>query len=180
MSNTLSEEALRIGDVVALINDVASRTNLLALNATIEAARAGEAGRGFAVMAGEVKSLAAQTADATTRIQAQIATLQAGTVHAVKAIGSVGETISAMTITTRAVAAAVEQQNFATSEIARNLQNAARGVERIKQAAAGVAGATSVTQGAASRVTREGAQINTLTDVISRSARALVVRLRAA
>ena len=62
-----SQAATRIGEVVQLINEIASQTNLLALNATIEAARAGEAGRGFAVVASEVKSLAAQTGKATER-----------------------------------------------------------------------------------------------------------------
>ena len=178
--NTLSEEVLRIGDVVSLINNVAGRTNLLALNATIEAARAGDAGKGFAVVASEVKSLAAQTADATTRIQSQIAALQAGTAAAVKAIGSVGATIDAMTSTTTAIAAAVEEQHLATDEIARSLQNAAEGVERIKQAVAGVADATQVTQRAADSVINEGEQVNTLSRAVSVTARALVDKLRAA
>ena len=64
--------ANKIGEVVHLINDIASQTNLLALNATIEAARAGEAGKGFAVVASEVKSLATQTARATEEIGGQI------------------------------------------------------------------------------------------------------------
>ncbi len=178
--NALSDEALKIGDVVALINDVASRTNLLALNATIEAARAGEAGRGFAVVAGEVKSLAAQTANATTQIQAQIATLQSGTAAAVRAIGSVGETISAMSTSTATIARAIEHQHAATNEISSSLQGAAEGMQTIKQAITGLAGATAATSQAAERVTKEGEEVGTLTQAIQTTARSLVVKLRAA
>lgn len=72
----LAEAGTKIGEVVHLINDIASQTNLLALNATIEATRAGEAGKGFAVVASEVKNLATQTARATEEISTEITAMQ--------------------------------------------------------------------------------------------------------
>src|SRR5205807_3727615 len=84
--NALSQAAGRIGDVVKLITAIAEQTNLLALNATIEAARAGEAGRGFAVVASEVKALASQTAKATEEISTQIGAMQSATNESVGAI----------------------------------------------------------------------------------------------
>jgi uncharacterized protein YoxC len=89
----LSKAASRIGDVVELINTIAEQTNLLALNATIEAARAGEAGRGFAVVASEVKALAEQTSKATGEIGQQITGIQAATQDSVNAIKEISGTI---------------------------------------------------------------------------------------
>ncbi|MGD1887694.1 MAG: methyl-accepting chemotaxis protein [Cohaesibacteraceae bacterium] len=128
---SLSEAAQKIGNVVGLISDIAEQTNLLALNATIEAARAGEAGKGFAVVASEVKSLASQTAKATDEISTQIKEIQTSTDEAVEAIRGIGDTMEEVNRTTSAIAVAVEQQGSATSEISRNVSDAATGTGQV-------------------------------------------------
>jgi len=127
----LSQAASRIGDVVKLITAIAEQTNLLALNATIEAARAGEAGKGFAVVASEVKALAAQTAKATDEIGTQIASMQSATQDSVAAIKEIGGPISRISEIAGAIAAAVEEQGAATQEIARNVGEAAKGTAQV-------------------------------------------------
>jgi methyl-accepting chemotaxis protein len=127
----LAEAAQRIGEVVNLINDIASQTNLLALNATIEAARAGEAGKGFAVVASEVKSLATQTAKATEDIASQIAQIQEATGEAVSAIGTISGVIGEISEISTAIASAVEEQGASTREIAANVQQAAAGTQEV-------------------------------------------------
>src|SRR5436309_10145290 len=88
---------------------IAARTNLLALNATIEAARAGEAGRGFAIVAQEVKSLAGQTARATQDISQRIEAIQAVTHRSVEAIQGISHTIGHLDRFSGRIASAVEQ-----------------------------------------------------------------------
>src|SRR4029077_18897250 len=109
----MTEAAQRIGDVVRLINEIASQTNLLALNATIEAARAGDAGKGFAVVANEVKSLANQTAKATEDISAQISAIQSATRQAVQAIRGIGGTIGEISQISTSISTAVQEQSDA-------------------------------------------------------------------
>ncbi|GMP10133.1 methyl-accepting chemotaxis protein [Bradyrhizobium sp. TM239] len=135
----LDQTASRIGEVVKMINAIAGQTNLLALNATIEAARAGEAGRGFAVVAGEVKNLAAQTATATEEISRQVEEIQGATGQAVTAIRAIGGAISGIDEKMTAIAAAVEQQRAATTEISRNFQQAAQGTREVTDTIGSVA-----------------------------------------
>lgn len=134
----LSQAAGRIGEVVQLITGIAEQTNLLALNATIEAARAGEAGRGFAIVAQEVKALAAQTAKATDEIGKQILGMQSATQESVDAIKEIGAVILQISDVSGVIAAAVEEQGAATREIARNVQMASDGAGRVGSAIADV------------------------------------------
>ena len=141
----LSATANKIGEIVGLINSIASQTNLLALNATIESARAGEAGKGFAVVAHEVKNLAGQTARATEEIAAQIAAVQDGTREAVAAIQAISGVIDRLNEMSTTIASAVEQQGAATAEIARNVDQAAAGTREVSITITGVAQAAAET-----------------------------------
>ncbi|SDA10857.1 methyl-accepting chemotaxis sensory transducer with Cache sensor [Methylobacterium sp. UNC378MF] len=152
LMQVLSRGTDQISEVVGLISGIAAQTNLLALNATIEAARAGEAGKGFAVVAGEVKALATQTARATKTIATQIAAIQTETQQAAESMRTIGGTIDAMRTVALSVAAAMEEQGAATSEIVRNVTQAAQGTQAVSTDIADVRQAARETGAASSQV----------------------------
>jgi len=127
----LSAAATRIGDVVGLVSTIAGQTNLLALNATIEAARAGEAGRGFAIVAAEVKELAGQTAKATDEIGRQIDAIQCATNSAAEAIQDITAQIHAMGGVTTRIAGAIDDQGVTTQDIVRSMSEASGGTDKV-------------------------------------------------
>ncbi len=151
----LAEGANRIGEVINLINDIASQTNLLALNATIEAARAGDAGKGFAVVANEVKTLANQTAKATQEITEQINSIQDETKAVVSAIASVSQRIVGIDDVTASIAAAIEEQTAATSEISRSVQEAAHGTKTVSESVGMVVEAATQANAASDKLSSE-------------------------
>jgi methyl-accepting chemotaxis protein len=177
---SLADEAGRIGEVVKLIQDIASQTNLLALNATIEAARAGEAGKGFAVVASEVKALANQTAKATEEIAAQITNVQDATRGTVSAIESIGGTITTINEIASTIAAAIEEQNATTGEITRNVQQAAQGTGEVSGNIDQVNQAATQTGAAANQVLSASSELSQQAEALRREVESFLAGIRAA
>ena len=178
--NGLNDAAQKIGEVVDLINDIASQTNLLALNATIEAARAGEAGKGFAVVASEVKNLATQTAKATEEIGGQITRMQEETKGAVGAIHNISRTIGKINEVSTAISSAVEEQGAATGEISRNVQQAAAGTQEVSSNITGVTQAAGETGHAANEVLNAAQQLREQSDTLRGSVERFLAEVKAA
>ncbi|MCP3943018.1 MAG: methyl-accepting chemotaxis protein [Desulfobacteraceae bacterium] len=127
--DNLGDFAQHISKVTESITEISDQTNLLALNATIEAARAGEMGRGFTVVAGEIKALASQTGIATTNIKQQVADIQQATGEAVDKIEQIVKIIHTTDEAVANIASAVEEQSVVTKEISMNISQASVGVQ---------------------------------------------------
>jgi methyl-accepting chemotaxis protein len=137
--DALARAADQIGDIVTVINQIAAQTNLLALNATIEAARAGEAGRGFSVVASEVKTLATQTGKSTEQIGAKVAEIQSTTREVVASLASVAEAINQLSDVTESVSAAIEQQQAATENFAVSAHDSSAAISDLAGRMTGIA-----------------------------------------
>lgn len=129
----LAGEAEKVGEIAAMIQDVAGKTNLLALNATIEAARAGEAGRGFAVVAHEVKSLANQTHGAIASVTDTVSTIKEQMDAAARMVGSVAQKMNQVQQGAGNIAAAITQQQAATRDITAHAEHAAQDAEHVRE-----------------------------------------------
>jgi methyl-accepting chemotaxis protein len=141
----LSSVTEQIGESVGLIAAISAQTNLLALNATIEAARAGEAGRGFGVVATEVKNLAGRTKAAVEAIAEQIASIQSVTATAVAEVNGIVGVISDMRGIAATVAESIEQQTAATADIARSAAATASKVAELDRSVTILTGAAART-----------------------------------
>ncbi|TGJ95341.1 methyl-accepting chemotaxis protein [Actinotalea fermentans ATCC 43279 = JCM 9966 = DSM 3133] len=158
----LGTSSQEIGDVVKVITSIAEQTNLLALNATIEAARAGEAGKGFAVVASEVKELAQETAKATEDIARRVEAIQDDTSSAVGAIGEIADIIGRINDYQLTIASAVEEQTATTTEMSRGVQESATGASEI---AGNITGIATAAQDSAATMQRMSVAVDELAQI---------------
>jgi methyl-accepting chemotaxis protein len=169
----------QIERVTAVVNAIAGRTNLLALNATIEAARAGAAGRGFAIVAQEVKNLAAQTTQALADINQDTASVQEATQAVVAAITSISKVIGSIDNISLAIMAAAGQQNLVSRNIAQNVDDAASRTRQVSSIVASASEFTVQTGDLAGRILNAARELTQQAEVLQADAGGFIVEVKA-
>jgi methyl-accepting chemotaxis protein len=157
--SALTEAARTIEPVIGLIEDVANQTNLLALNATIEAARAGEMGRGFGVVAHEVKQLATRTARATEEVRSGLHGISAASARIVERVAKLVDSIEQVDAVAAAIAGSMRRQDATSQTITSNTGRAAKDVREVATAVKDVAAIITDAKQAADLVTRASADL---------------------
>ncbi len=160
----LKNSSTQISHVLSLISTVARQTNLLALNATIEAARAGEAGRGFAIVAAEVKKLSQETQKATEEIAQKIAALQSDAAACFEAVQQIADVIKVLRPLFATVAVAVQQQGTATTNVARSATETLRFADSVSEGASEIRDAATGANAHGKSVEQHGKSVIGLTE----------------
>ncbi len=174
----LSKSSKAIEEVVNLVGTIARQTNLLALNASIEAARAGDAGRGFSVVASEVKNLADRTREATNDISRIISSVIKETSDAVDSVEEVARTIAAVKDYSEEVAEAVSQQQGITSRILDTMRTSAEMTRSVKREVVEEAGSSADTRDASAEMLQGASDLNRMATKLEHEVAAFMTSIR--